>query len=93
MTSHGNTSIPFDIYIIFFSRKGTPQAFTNSLDSGFGSQPMEVDPPPPAVETSYATTPVIEKNSSQACKRPFTPPSTSPRDGKLCRTSENGKVC
>jgi len=53
---------------------------------------MEVDAPP-AMEIHHVTTPIIEKSSSQACKRPFTPLSTSPRDGKLCRTSENGKVC
>ncbi|XP_066922247.1 LOW QUALITY PROTEIN: ubiquitin conjugation factor E4 B-like [Clytia hemisphaerica] len=65
---------------------GTPHIENSSLDSGLGSQPMEVDTP-----DAILSTPVIEK-TSQACKRPIMA-SASPRDGKFSRTSENnGKV-
>ena len=66
---------------------GTPQTVSNSLDSGIGSQPMDVD----MADHPIQTTPIIEK-TSQACKRPFIP-STSPKLGKHSRTSENDKVC
>ena len=51
-----------------------------------GSLPMEVDEP-----RDIHATPTVQEKLSQACKRPIVA-SSSPRDGKLSRTSENGKV-
>lgn len=65
---------------------GTPQNANNSLDSGVGSLPMDIDEP-----GDLYVAPAAQEKSSQACKRPIIS-SSSPRDGKVIRTSDNGKV-